>query len=64
MLDKALTIEVGEGGVRKIVVHRDEARGFSAEPGLDLLRRLLPAIRQMDALTHRAQRREEPGPLR
>lgn len=50
MLEKALTIVVGESGVIKVTVHRDPAKDHSAEPGVELLRRLLPSILEMDRI--------------
>ena len=42
-----VTISAGRAGVQEILVRRDTPGG-SAEMGLDLLRRLLPAIRLLD----------------
>lgn len=43
-----LTIETGEDGVRRVVVHVD--RGGSSAAGFGLLLRALPALKALDRL--------------
>jgi hypothetical protein len=47
-MDDGLTIRIDTNGMIRIQVHRDPTLGYSAQPGLDLLQRLLPAIKVLD----------------